>query len=33
MESDLYKGKKILDVKYGDINGDKEKEKVVLTGE
>jgi hypothetical protein len=33
MESDLYKGKRILDVKYGDINGDKKLEKVVLTGE
>jgi len=33
MESDLYKGKRILDVRYGDINGDNKKEKVVLTGE
>lgn len=33
MDSKLYTGKRILDIKYGDINGDGKLEKVVLTGE
>lgn len=33
MDSDIFNGKRILDIKYGDIDGDGKLEKVVLTGE